>query len=141
MTRAVDIADVLNDKGLISALDLATGAVRGNMTIAVPLDNTPLNTGGSFTLTEKSLCVFVWSSSAYSNTTAGLMLNYFSIDGIGTINSMNQYTNETLSHKAFPTGAVLYTLNAGTYTARITTANAFDGNDRGSCLLLAFRVP
>ena len=141
MTRAVDIADVLNDKGLISALDLATGAVRDNMTIARPLDNASLNTGGSFTLTEKSLCVFVWSSSAYTNTTVGLMLNYFSIDGIGTINSINQYANEINSHKAFPTGVVLYTLNAGTYTVRVTTANAFDGNDRCSCLVLGFRVP
>lgn len=91
---------------------------------------------GSFTLNRRSTILMLAGSSSYLGSAANMTMT-LSIDGVGTIATMTQFTNEVSSHKAFPVIVGTTTLNAGTYTGRLTAANLTDTNDKGSLAVIA----
>lgn len=92
-------------------------------------------TTGTFTLAKRCACLLIGSGSAYSG--GGLMTLTMSIDGVGTISTVSWYTNEPSSHKSSPNTVGKVTLNAGTYTVRLTNSASSDTNDRGNVAIVA----
>lgn len=125
------------DTGTVSATMLATGAT--GIDVFVPFNNTSLSGGasGTFTLSTRSKCLFSFGGSAYDTSAGGMTLT-LAVTTIGTIAQIFWYTNETSSHKASPPGYGIQTLDAGTWTVTLTHSDSLvDGNDRGSCSILA----
>lgn len=106
--------------------------------VFVPFNNADLTSGasGTFTLNTRSKCLFSFGGSSYRSSGTGMTLT-LAVTTIGTIAQIFWYTNETNSHKASPPGYGIQTLDAGTWTVTLTSNSNVDGNDRGSCSILA----
>ena len=106
--------------------------------VFVPFNNASLVSGasGTFTLSTRSKCLFSFGGSSYK-TSGNTMTLTLAVTSIGTIAQILWFTNESSSHKASPPGYGIQTLDAGTWTVTLTSDANVDGNDRGSCSILA----
>lgn len=109
-----------------------------NLDVFVPFNNASLTSGasGTFTLSTRSKCLFSFGGASYKTSGTGMTLT-LAVTTIGTIAQIFWYTNETASHKSSPPGYGIQTLDAGTWTVTLTSDANVDGNDRGSCSILA----
>jgi hypothetical protein len=86
-----------------------------------------VGTNYSFTLNKRFICQFQFSSSGYS--AANTLRTWNLIIGSTTVAQSKHYFNPASTHMACPVGVGTITLNAGTYSARVTTDATTDVND------------
>jgi hypothetical protein len=137
----LNVGNVISNQ-VISGIISATNQITSNqydISFFTPILNAAYGSNpvtGSFTLSKKSTCIFSFSGSAY-RTSAGLMNLVLSVTGSGNIGTTTVYTNETFSHKCFPTSFASRVLTPGTYTVSLTISTSYDSADYGNCSVLA----
>jgi hypothetical protein len=97
-----------------------------------------VGTDYSFTLNRKFICQFQFSSSGYSPS-ANSVRTWNLIIGSTTVAQSRHYFNPGSTHMTCPVGVGTITLDAGTYSARITSDATTDAGD--SATIWATLIP
>jgi hypothetical protein len=97
-----------------------------------------VGTNYSFTLNRKFICQFQFSSSGYS-ATSNTVKTWNLIVGSTTVAQARHYFNPGSTHMTCPVGVGTITLDAGTYSARITSNATTDSGD--SATIWATLIP
>jgi hypothetical protein len=118
-----------NVSGIVNSTGLQINGVSAIPNFLQIVNNGAIATNHSFTIPQKSNCLFFFSPTGYINAGDGPIATW-SLSIGGTVRATTkQYFNEAASHRAGPVGMGQVVLNAGTYNANVTTDRRFDAND------------
>lgn len=115
--------------GTVDATAFKTNGISAIPTFLQIVNNGALSTNHSFTISQKSNCLFFFSPTGYISAGDGPVATW-SLSINSTVRATTkQYFNESGSHRAAPVGMGQTVLDTGSYTANVTTDRRYDSND------------